>query len=73
MKLFSSNHGATRVPTDAIRQLIQAVAFWSAVALPFLYLPLLLHGLETPRELAAFFGLLALNIVAFVLGHGYKR
>lgn len=51
---------------------IEAIAFWSAVALPFLYLPLLVMGLETTAELMVFFGLVALNALAFVIGHRHK-
>lgn len=52
---------------------IEAIAFWTAIALPFLYLPLLIVGLESVAELAVFLGLVALNVVAFVVGHRYKR
>lgn len=52
---------------------VEAFAFWTAIALPFLYVPLLVYGLETPSELAAFLGLVCLNVVAFVIGHRYNR
>ena len=50
---------------------IRFVAFWVAVALPFLSLPLLVGGLEgsEPVVLGA---LLAVNVVALVVGHGYR-
>jgi hypothetical protein len=50
---------------------IRFVAFWVAVALPFLYLPLLTGGLDG-SEPAAFAALLAANAVALVVGHGYR-
>lgn len=48
-------------------------AFWAAIALPFLHLPLLVTGLETTRMTAAFIVLLALNVVALVVGHSHRR
>lgn len=51
---------------------IEAAAFWTAIALPFLHVPLLWRGIQTNQEVAVFFGLLLLNIVAFVIGHGHK-
>ncbi len=50
---------------------IRALAFWTAIALPFLYLPLLWYGLESTGELIVFFGLVALNLLALLVGHGY--
>lgn len=48
----------------------RATAFWSAVVLPFAYLPLVATGAAWDRPLA--FGvLLLLNVVAFLAGHGY--
>lgn len=51
---------------------MEAVAFWLAVALPFLYLPLLANG-TSGQEAVVFVGLLVVNVVALVAGHGYHR
>lgn len=51
---------------------VEAVAFWLAVALPFLYLPLMLNGF-TGQEAIAFAALLAVNAVALVVGHDHRR
>jgi len=51
---------------------VKVVGFWSAIALPFLYVPLLASGLETTAELTVFLGLLAANVVAIALGHTYS-
>ena len=51
--------------------LVRVVAFWTAVILPFLYLPLLFGGLEGDATLFA--GLLVLNAVTLLLGHDYRR
>lgn len=48
----------------------QAVAFWSAIALPIAYAPLLYGGL-TSGDLVLLAGLVAVNLLAFVLGHGH--
>lgn len=52
---------------------LKGVAFWSAVALPFLHLPLLAAGLDTQGRTMAFVVLLTLNVVALLLGHPYRR
>ena len=53
---------------------ISGIAFWAAVALPFLHLPLLLAtGLSSPSTTTAFLTLLALNVVALLVGHPYDR
>ncbi|MFB6154787.1 MAG: hypothetical protein ABEJ22_02760 [Haloferacaceae archaeon] len=48
------------------------VAFWIAVGLPFLYLPLLYGGLDGERWIV-FVALLAANVFALLLGHDYHR
>lgn len=71
----------TEQPSDHSRQLavstvarpFEAAAFWSAIALPFLYLPLLVSGLGSSAQFTAFLGLLALHVVAIVGGHQYNR
>lgn len=55
-----------------LSQPLTGLAFWTAIALPFLYLPLLVTGLETQRMTAAFLVLLGLNVVTLVLGHPYR-
>ena len=50
---------------------VRFVAFWIAVALPFLYLPLLVGGLRGSGP-TVFAALLAANLVALVVGHGYR-
>lgn len=52
---------------------VRVLSFWAAVALPFLYLPLLLTGLENSAVTAAFLTLLLTNAVALFVGHPYRR
>ncbi|AGN01575.1 hypothetical protein L593_08150 [Salinarchaeum sp. Harcht-Bsk1] len=51
---------------------VRAAGFWSAIALPFLYVPLVATGLETEAELSVFLALLAANVVAIALGHSHS-
>lgn len=52
---------------------IRALAFWTAIVLPFLYIPLLLSGLQTSSTQVAFGALVACNMVALLIGHSYSR
>lgn len=56
----------------ALARSVEAVAFWLAIALPFLYFPLVLNGF-TDQEAVAFAVLLAVNAVALVVGHDHRR
>lgn len=58
---------------DVLLNPVEAAAFWSAVVLPFLHVPLLLSGLNSGSEVVAFGLLLVLNVVAIVLGHSHHR
>lgn len=62
-----------RFRNHALTTPLEAAGFWSAIALPFLYLPLLVTGIASQAELLTFVGLLALNLAALFAGHGYKR
>lgn len=55
-----------------ITRAIRGLAFWTAVGLPFCYLPVVVDGL-TGQEGLALVGLLVVNIVALVAGHNYAR
>lgn len=56
-----------------IARSLEAVAFWSAIALPFLYVPLLVNGVGTTAQLTAFLTLLAFHALAIVGGYRYNR
>jgi len=57
---------------DTLRGPVQALCFWIAVLLPFASLSILADGL-LPGEVLPLFGLLMLNGVALLAGHGYRR
>lgn len=73
MKFAVDNVSWDDIIAGSIARPLEAVAFWTAIALPFLYIPLLIYGLETRGQVGVFLGLVVLNLIAFVLGHGYKR
>lgn len=52
---------------------IRAISFWLAIALPFLYLPLLVDGLQGANHGLVFGALLALHVGALVVGHEHRR
>jgi hypothetical protein len=52
---------------------IRIVGFWTAVALPFLHVPLLATGLDSGQETAAFVLLLTLNLLALFLGYPHRQ
>lgn len=66
-------------PTDAqpikrhLLEPVQGVAFWAAIALPFVQVPLLLSGLGESTTLVAFLALLAINVLALYVGHTYGQ
>ncbi len=63
-----------RLPTDVSQLLTpaRAIAFWTAIALPFGYLPLFaLEMIELSP--VTFFGLLGLNMIALIVGHPHRR
>lgn len=51
---------------------IEAAGFWAAVGLPFVYMPLVLTGIETPTEQAAVGILIGAHMVALYLGRKYR-
>jgi len=67
---IESPPSALRRPIEFLAVPLRFVAFWAAVTLPFLYLPLLVGGLDGSEPLV-FGSLLAANAVALVAGHGY--
>lgn len=54
-----------------LRRAVTAVSFWVSIPLPFLYVPVLLSGLETRLEGAVFATLVVAHIAFLSLGHQY--
>ncbi len=64
--------GALRASADEAVRFVRGVAFWVGVALPFVYLPLMVGGI-TRFELVTFVGAIVVNYLALLLGSGYRR
>ena len=72
-----SNDQSTRDRRPLVGDLsepLSAVAFWGAIALPVLYVPLLAAGLGSTQDLLLFLGLFALHLAALFGGrtHGSR-
>lgn len=52
---------------------LSVLAFWSAIALPVLYLPLFLTGPDTADELGVVLGLVGLHVIALFVGRSHYR
>jgi hypothetical protein len=61
----------SRRVTRSVLKPVRVLGFWSAVALPFLHIPLLLTGLDSGAETFAFLALFAMNVLALVVGHSH--
>ena len=70
-QIASSVSGALSEYEPVVRP-IEAVAFWAAVAMPFVYLPLLIAGIETTSEGIALVVLISLHAAALVVGRRYS-
>lgn len=63
--LLGRVHGARRAVT--------AIAFWGAIALPAVYLPLLATGIDTSGGLLTFLLLFGVHVLALIGGRRYRR
>lgn len=71
--LSTGRESGSALGTGLLRP-VTGAAFWAAIALPFLHVPLLMTtGLSSQSTATAFVALLALNIVALLVGHPYSR
>lgn len=68
-----SNAGSVVRPMEAVLFPVRVLAFWTAIALPFLYVPLLFSGLENAATTVTFLALLACNATALLVGHPHRR
>lgn len=51
---------------------VRLVAFWAAVMLPFLWLPLVVEGVSTGDEFRSLVVLVTANLAAMVVGHRHR-
>jgi len=52
---------------------VRAIAFWTAVVLPVMYVPLLATGLDSVRTAVTFAALAAVHVCTLVVGQPYGR
>lgn len=71
--LFALFDGTLSEPDAALVAAVRGIAFWTAIALPFLYIPLLVSGLHSTATRTAFVALVACNAVALLVGHSHTR
>lgn len=64
---------SVRAASKQVLSPIQALSFWIAIALPFLYLPLLAMDLSRRPVIGAFLALLLCNAVALLIGHSHLQ
>lgn len=51
---------------------VKAAGFWAAVGLPFVYVPLMLTGVQTTAEQLALGVLLGVHVLALILGRHHN-
>jgi hypothetical protein len=66
-------HAARDDRLRRVRHTLSALSFWGAIALPAVYLPLLLSGVDTTGGLATFLLLFGLHVSALVGGRRYGQ
>lgn len=72
MSLSNDRTARERRPlVGSLSEPLSAVAFWSAIALPLLYVPLLAAGLATTQDLLLFLCLFGLHVIALLGGRSY--
>lgn len=62
-----STAASSRSVPEVVSRVVERVAFWLVVGVPFLYLPLLATGLDSSTTIGAFLGLLVVNVLALSL------
>jgi hypothetical protein len=65
--------GVVKSARSYLRGPLEALAFWSAVFLPFCLLGLFVSGFDGPTDYLLFSSLVVANVAAVVVGHGYRQ
>lgn len=69
----NGDHPLVAASTRAVSSSLSALAFWTAIALPVLYLPLLVTGLRSTGELLVFLALFGVHVLALLAGRSHRR
>lgn len=67
----SNDESSVSRGVGTVGRFCRGVAFWMAVTLPVLHVPLFLRGLGSSEGMVAFGVLVGANLLALRLGHGY--
>jgi hypothetical protein len=62
----------SRIDLETVLRPIRATSFYAALALPLVYVPLLVSGLESVSQTTTFALLLGLHVLALAGGHGHQ-
>jgi len=65
--------GIDAASASGVRRAVSALSFWGAIALPSVYLPLLVFGVDSTEGLTTFLLLFGLHLVALFGGRRYRR
>ena len=68
----SSVRPAVRTVRRRVSVPLSALSFWVAIALPAIYLPLLVAGIDGGEDLLLFLALLGLHVLALVGGRDHR-
>lgn len=71
--LLEFAHARTRSALKRGLHFVEGTAFWTAIVLPFSYIPVMYTGINSLSGLVAFVGLIGLNVVAFAIGFGHRN
>jgi hypothetical protein len=62
----------SRINLETVLKPVRATSFYAALALPLVYVPLLVSGLESVSQTTTFALLLGLHVLALAAGHGHQ-
>lgn len=62
----------SRITLETVLKPVRATSFYAALALPLVYVPLLVSGLESVSQTTTFALLLGLHVLALAAGHGHQ-
>lgn len=65
--------GSERRATRQIAAPLAMLSFWAAIAIPAIYLPLFVLGIDTTGELLVFLALFGLHLLALIGGRYHRR
>ena len=70
---YAHDTSRSETPFGTLLRPVTAIGFWAAVGLPFIYVPILLAGLETTNARIAVAILIAVHVISLVVGRQYHR